>query len=306
MRRVIEGVVFVGIAVGAHLAVAAVRPPEDSAASQGAGGESSVSVKAASQQVSRMVEDWERPPETQAEPEMETPQAPDMTPPDAPEAPSAESMPTPEAPATAGLALPDQPEPEAEMDTAPPEPPEPPEEPEPEATDEEETADLPPGVRPVQRPDRPEPEPEPEPEPQPQRQQEEPRQGQQNADRQQQRAAGQGGGAQSGAGQQSAGQSLSAGQRQNLTAQWGGQIVRRIERNKRYPRAARGASGTATVRLSVNPNGQLVGLSLTRSTGNRALDQAALQAVRSGRFPAAPRGLTQSSYSFTLSMSFDG
>jgi protein TonB len=58
--------------------------------------------------------------------------------------------------------------------------------------------------------------------------------------------------------------------------------------------AADGASGTVTVRLTVTRSGALADLSIAASSGNAALDEAALKAVRAaGRFPAAPEGLSQ-------------
>ena len=70
--------------------------------------------------------------------------------------------------------------------------------------------------------------------------------------------------------------------------------------------AAEGASGTVTVRLTVTRAGALASLSIAASSGNAVLDEAAIKAVRNaGRFPAAPKGLPQDSYSFTLPMRFE-
>ncbi|MBS8227739.1 energy transducer TonB, partial [Vannielia litorea] len=73
--------VFVGIAALLHIAVAFAIPMTDSGTTTGGeGGESEVSVTAASQAVAAMVEDWETPPEleepvaqSQPEPEAEDP-----------------------------------------------------------------------------------------------------------------------------------------------------------------------------------------------------------------------------------------
>ncbi len=95
--------------------------------------------------------------------------------------------------------------------------------------------------------------------------------------------------------------SLSPGQIQSLVAQWGGQIQARIARS----RPSVNGTGRAIVRLSVAPNGRLVGLGIARSSGNSAVDQAALSAVqRAGRFPRAPRQLTDASYSFSVPLTF--
>jgi protein TonB len=86
---------------------------------------------------------------------------------------------------------------------------------------------------------------------------------------------------------------------------WGAKIRARIERRKDYPAAADGASGKVTLALVVGRDGRLVGVDIAASSGNAALDHAALKAVeRAGRFPAAPRALTEARYSFALSVSF--
>lgn len=110
------------------------------------------------------------------------------------------------------------------------------------------------------------------------------------------------------AGQSNAPQaSLSAAQTRNLTAQWGAQILSRIERRKRYPTAARGRDGTVGLHLTVAADGRLQGVSIRQPSGNAALDRAAVQAVqRAGRFPAAPQGLSGANHSFNLSIRFDG
>ncbi len=88
---------------------------------------------------------------------------------------------------------------------------------------------------------------------------------------------------------------------QSAIASWGGQIQARISRARPNVRA----TGRAVVQLSVAPSGQLVGLGLARSSGNPAVDQAALDAVRrAGGFPRAPTVLTDASYSFAVPLSF--
>ncbi|MFN4130790.1 MAG: energy transducer TonB [Paracoccaceae bacterium] len=52
-------------------------------------------------------------------------------------------------------------------------------------------------------------------------------------------------------------------------------------------------------------HGQLAGVSVAKSSGHRALDKAARRAVQSVRgLSAAPNGLTDASYSFTLPITF--
>lgn len=119
------------------------------------------------------------------------------------------------------------------------------------------------------------------------------------------RAAGAGGGAEAGTGGTARASAPSAGTAKNLLAQWGATIRARIERRKSYPSAAGRASGSVSLSLTVGASGQLLGASVSRSSGNAALDAAALGAVRkAGPFPAAPQGLGKASYSFSLALKF--
>lgn len=85
---------------------------------------------------------------------------------------------------------------------------------------------------------------------------------------------------------------------------WGSDIRKRIEARKAYPAAARGAQGTVTVRLTVSRAGKLLGVSVATSSGDAALDRAAIKAVQSARLPRAPAAVTADSASFTLPMKF--
>lgn len=117
-----------------------------------------------------------------------------------------------------------------------------------------------------------------------------------------QRAAGSGGGGQAGQGRAGA---ASAAQGQNTLASWGASIRARIERRKTFPPGAGRAQGNVVVSLTVARSGQLVAVGIAKSSGNPALDQAAVSAVqRAGRFPAAPAPLDKATYSFTLPVSF--
>ncbi|SOC09577.1 energy transducer TonB family protein [Rhodobacter maris] len=119
------------------------------------------------------------------------------------------------------------------------------------------------------------------------------------------RAAGAGGATGAGTGGQAAQANLSAGAEKSLLSRWGAAIRARVERRKSYPSAAGRAEGTVTVALTVSPTGALAAASVTRSSGNAALDAAALAAVRkAGSFPAAPKELTKPGYSFSLAIKF--
>ncbi|MCZ8077637.1 MAG: energy transducer TonB [Rhodobacteraceae bacterium] len=265
------------LALGLHLGAFALRPGPAGASGSGAGGADMISLQAAGPSVSDMVAAWDSPPDTPALSELAVPATPEMAPHALPEtalndvAPALPSLtPPPLAPALPD-ALP-------QADTAPAPPP-------------------PPAVKPRPRPAPPAPT-APVAEPRP----EQPAPSDSSAA---QVAAGTGAGALAGEGGQAQAPSLSQGRINDLTANWGAKIRARIEKRKRYPLAADGASGTVTVRLTVTRSGALAGLSIAASSGNPALDEAAIKAVRAaGRFPAAPEGLSQDSISFTLPMRF--
>ncbi|MEZ5685316.1 MAG: energy transducer TonB [Paracoccaceae bacterium] len=120
-----------------------------------------------------------------------------------------------------------------------------------------------------------------------------------------QRAAGAGGGAQAGLGGQDRAASVSEGRQRDLRAQWGAQIRARIERRKLYPSAAGRVQGAVKVQLSIAADGALASVRVVGSSGHAALDEAALRAVqRAGRFPAAPKELTEARHGFALTIEF--
>ena len=89
-----------------------------------------------------------------------------------------------------------------------------------------------------------------------------------------------------------------------LRAQWGAAIYAKVRRKMRYPANA-GAEGTARVALQIASNGSLQNLRLTRSSGSALLDRAALHAVsQAGRFDRAPKGLAGDVHRFSLSLTF--
>ncbi|NKX45139.1 energy transducer TonB family protein [Roseicyclus persicicus] len=322
MRRVAEIAAFLGLSAAVHAGVVAgFGDAMGGAQGQGAGGASRVTLQAAPESLSALADRWTTPPDPVAAPAPLAPpeiavDIPEIRPetavsslfqPSAPVAPTAEAAvsrpepppafprptlaPVPEAPALPELSAP-QPQ-TARADSAPARPaaprlaaPAPPEAP---AAD---TAPPPPvrtalatdrSPRPPQRPVAAEP-PAPASAPQPARV-----------------AAGTGTGATQGSAAPAAAPALSAGQQQSLMSQWGGQIMARIERAR--PRVR--GEGQVLLALRVARDGQLAALSVSRSSGDPALDAAALDAVRrAGRFPAAPAGLTEASYGFSLPIRF--
>ncbi|WP_296641300.1 cell envelope integrity protein TolA [Roseinatronobacter sp.] len=114
-----------------------------------------------------------------------------------------------------------------------------------------------------------------------------------------QRASGQGAAAQRGEGaaqvQSGGGNSASA------LADWGGRIRAAVQRAQTRPGTR--ARGVVQVRLSVTAGGQLGGVSVVGSSGNAALDQAALNAVQRARLPRAPEGVS-GTHRFNLPVGF--
>ncbi|PNG25582.1 energy transducer TonB family protein [Methylocella silvestris] len=90
---------------------------------------------------------------------------------------------------------------------------------------------------------------------------------------------GQGGG---GAGGGGGGSAMSA-------SNWRGLVSAALNRNKRYPAGAQGASGAATIAFTIDRSGRLASARLVRSSGSAALDQEAVAiAHRSSPFPPPP------------------
>ncbi|WP_405110100.1 TonB family protein [Phaeobacter sp. BS52] len=281
MKRAAELTVFAGIATVIHVALFASAPKSGAEAS-GGGGDAMVSVQAASATVAEMVETWERPPQTQ--PQIDTALTPPQTAPTAPVVPQFELAQAPSAARQIALAKP-TPDDKLQLDTTPPPPPPPP-----------------PKAEPQPDPDlRPRAKPRPKQEPPPQTAQ---KAQQTSAGRAAQRAAGSGGSAQAGQAGRAAAATAQAGQQAKLKSIWGAKIRARVERRKRYPSGARG-NGKVIVRITVARNGQLISHRIARSSGNAALDQAALQAVaRARKFPAAPKQLSLNQMTFNLPMTF--
>ncbi|WP_339113635.1 TonB family protein [Thioclava sp. GXIMD2076] len=277
--RIFELGSFAIVAAALHVLAFGLVSRDEGSMSAGAAGDAMVSLEAADAQVADMVEQWENP--QVPEPVMQLSSEPPVIQPPKIELPPSDLPMLTDAP------------PIPEVEKAEPEvPPEP-----------ERSALAPEATeRPMARPERPAPkrQAKPEPTPEPARKSD-----RTSAAQAAQAASGSGNRGAAGENGQAKAATLSKAQADNLRGRWGAQIRQRIERRKRYPSAARGAQGQAVVRLTVSAAGQLVSVSLARSSGNAAIDQAAVTAVqRAGQFPAAPRGLGASSLSFSLPMSF--
>lgn len=96
---------------------------------------------------------------------------------------------------------------------------------------------------------------------------------------------------------------VSGAEAKALTADWGSKVRSRINRKVVQPKDGNG--GTVKVRITLAPNGSLLGAAVAQSSGQAALDAAALKAVKAAApFPKAPKGLTDASYSFSLPITF--
>lgn len=72
---------------------------------------------------------------------------------------------------------------------------------------------------------------------------------------------------------------------------------------RRRPRGT-GQSGRVVIRFVVNSSGAVTSAAIARSSGNAALDAAALGMARGARVPAPPPGLGRSSFPFTIPVDF--
>lgn len=79
-------------------------------------------------------------------------------------------------------------------------------------------------------------------------------------------------------------------------ARWQSKLMAHLERRKRYPSGARsrGEQGTVQVRFSIDTGGNVLSVSLARSSGFAELDQAVLDLVRrASPVPAPPVGVNR-------------
>ncbi len=266
MIRVLEWGVAGLAALGLHLAALAALPAVTSGAvAAGDQGQALVSLTASDAAIAALVQRWETPPDLPPLPPAL--KAPDLT---------AGPVALPKLTTIGSVKLPqlaEAPAPEIK-----PEPQAVPQKPEPKPAPK-------PKAKPEPKPENPTPKPQPSPA------------------LPAQKSAGAGGGEVAGTGGRAAAATLSEGLAEAAMATWGASIRAKIERRKAYPSAAKGAAGKVTLRLAVAANGQLQSLFVAQSSGNAALDQAAVNAVKAaGKFAKAPTGLGAST--FTLPISF--
>lgn len=277
MRGAFEFTGFAGLALALH--VAAFQSLPQGSASSGAGGDALVTVAAASGSLSEMVAEWDRPPEVSAVFPAAFPQpAEEATFDPAPRLPEATKSPAFQPPRAMAPVLPSQDGlPTPDVTRTAPRPPDP-------------VAEVPP-IRPQARPAAAPAKPKPSAKP-----------AHQPPARAAATAAGSGAASARGTSGPAETASLSKAARQSLLAEWGGKIRNRIDRAK--PRGA--GRGSVIVVLSVGRDGALQSVGIATSSGQAALDQQAVKAIRSaGRLPAAPAALDADSYTFRLPIRFD-
>lgn len=86
---------------------------------------------------------------------------------------------------------------------------------------------------------------------------------------------------------------------------WQTAVFRHLERRKRYPRDAGGASGTVRVRFTIDVNGNITRHSITGSSGNPLLDQAASEMLsRASPVPAPPADIFRPGLSIDVPIRF--
>jgi protein TonB len=305
MKRLLEPLVFLGLATAVHAGVwIGFGGGGGAPAGGGAGSGAALVLEAASAETVAMVRRWQAPPEIAAGLVMPAApalaEAPALLVPPAPEAPvPAPAVPRLEAPGARVLA--DVPPSADAFASAPPvaeaSPPTP-SPPDPGAPVPPALAEEPPDAEAVASAPPPDAvRPRPRPEPQALRP---PEAAAPPAPAQPPRSSaatpGPGGGGQAG--------QTAPGRLRAAEAEWGATILARIARQQRYPAGEHG-SGTARVALTVGRDGRLRDVRLAASSGSPALDRAALEAVRrAGRFPAAPAELDKGSYVFAVPMTF--
>jgi len=103
-------------------------------------------------------------------------------------------------------------------------------------------------------------------------------------------------------------QVATSGKSRRLSRNYRSTLLRLIERNKYYPLRARrrGMEGKAMVGFSVQRNGEIRNIALSRSSRKPLLDQAALQTIkRMGKAPPLPHGMNRSSWRFVVPISYN-
>lgn len=94
---------------------------------------------------------------------------------------------------------------------------------------------------------------------------------------------------------------------ENLLKSFLDAIRKKIESKKKYPEAAKlaGIEGRSGVKLVILKNGRLESVDIIESSGNKSLDEAALQSVRDAEpFPPIPEGTNQEKIEMSIYLVF--
>jgi protein TonB len=293
MRTLIEGGGFAALAIGVHLFFVGLTPPESGSSSAGENGEFMTSMEASSESMEAIVAQWDTPPDA----DVEVTELVELSPPvlDAP--PPMLQITPPTLSTALAPSLLESAHVNNEVSLPPQTPPELVVKPEPDPKVEalQKTA-------PVPRPKVP-PKPKRAPvKPSKPAAKAAPKASVASVASAAQKAAGSGGATSSGKGQAAASTSAKATKAAaSEMVRWTSAIRTRIERRKRSVRA----TGSVTLQISVARTGMLQSAKVISSSGNPAIDKAALGAVTSaGRFPKAPSSATKASYALSLVMKF--
>lgn len=84
---------------------------------------------------------------------------------------------------------------------------------------------------------------------------------------------------------------------------WFGAIAQEVAKNQSYPRSAlnRELEGAATVKITVDRNGEVVAFELVESTGHSVLDREAERVIkRINPFPTPPAAVSDEDLTFLL------
>jgi protein TonB len=87
---------------------------------------------------------------------------------------------------------------------------------------------------------------------------------------------------------------------------WQSALAAWLEAHKNYPAEARrrGDEGRATVRFTVERDGQVVAVQLVSGTGSTILDDAVQRMLRGARLPAFPAGMDQAEVTVTVQLRY--
>ncbi len=103
-------------------------------------------------------------------------------------------------------------------------------------------------------------------------------------------------------------QTASTGKTRSLVRDYRSTLLRLIHRNKYYPLQARrrGLQGKVLVAFTVVGNGKIKNITLSRSSGKKLLDRAAIQTIkRMGKAPPFPQEIKRRNWRFVVPISYN-